>query len=82
MSRHNIILEFDLKNTNPELFDRLEKALKNHELFLAEWQRDGDKIRVLSEFSEIKAALFAAFENEELKKLPYVVIPFEEDVTA
>ncbi len=76
--RHNLILEFE--SSKPELLDKLENTAKSNELFLAEWGREGDKIRILSEFGEIKSMLFKDFSQDELKKLPYKIIPFEEEL--
>lgn len=77
MTRHNVLLEFSLVSSKLELFERLETICKNNELFLADWQREGDKIRILSEFGEIKSMLFKEFDQHELDLLPYVHVSME-----
>lgn len=77
MTRHNILIEFDVTHSKIELFERLEKVCKDNELFLAEWQREGDKIRILSEFREIKSMLFKEFDQFELDLMPFCHIPME-----
>jgi hypothetical protein len=79
MTRNNLLLEFT--SSNGSLLDRLETICKNNELFLAEWQRDGNKIRILSEMREINPMICKEFSQEELDKLTFVVIPFEENPT-
>jgi len=77
LSRQNILLEFT--SSKPELVDRLEKAFEKSWAWIVEFGREGDKVRVLSEFGEIKDVIFKNFKQEELKEIPYKVIPFEEE---
>lgn len=74
--RHNILIEFTLTDKN--LLNKLETVCKSNELFLAEWQKIGNNLRILSEFSEIKDMMFKAFNKNELKKLSYHFIPMED----
>jgi len=77
MTRNNVLLEFSLVSSKLELFERLETICKNNELFLAEWQREGDKIRILSEYGEIKQMLFKEFDQFELDLMPFCFVPME-----
>ncbi len=75
--RNNILLEF---YPSSKLINRLEKICKNNELFLAEWERQNNKIRILSEINEIKEILHKEFSNDEIKKLSFKSIPFMENL--
>lgn len=77
MIRHNVLLEFDVTHSKLEFFERLEKICKGNELFLAEWQREGDKIRILSEYGEIKSMLIKEFDQFELDLMPFCHVPME-----
>jgi len=77
MIRNNVLLEFDITHSKIEFFERLETICKSNELFLAGWQREGDKIRILSEYGEIKQMLFKEFDQFELDLMPFCFVPME-----
>ncbi len=56
----NILLEISTTTKGPEadkVLDIIEKNCKANELFIVDWQRQGDKIRIYSKFSEIIDAI-------------------------
>ena len=56
----NILVEFSAKNKGIEgqkALDMIEEDFKSHDLFLVDWQRKDQKIRVYSKASEIRNAL-------------------------
>ena len=73
--RNNVLLEFTSDNNN--LLDRLEKVCKSNELFLVEWQRQNNKIRILSTQSEIRSLIYDEFLQKELDQISFINIPME-----
>jgi len=60
MTRHNILLEITTKNKGilgKVALDMIEVNFKKHDSVLVSWKRKGEKIRVLSTYSEIMEAI-------------------------
>lgn len=80
MTRNNVLFEYSLMIDDKDgqiALDKLEESFKNHELFLAEWQRDKNKIRVLSTVDEIHAAIdLSKFTDIQRSRIQVRLIPF------
>ena len=60
MTRQNILLEITTKNKGilgKVALDMIEVNFKKHDSVLVSWKRKGEKIRVLSTYSEIMEAV-------------------------
>ncbi len=56
----NIMIEFSTTAQGEEadrILEIIEKSCKTNELFLVDWQRKGEKIRIYSKYSEIMKAV-------------------------
>ncbi len=52
----NVLLEFSAKNNGTQgqkAINMIEKNCQTNDLFLVGWQRDGQKIRILSKYTDI-----------------------------
>ena len=60
MTRQNILLEITAKNNGilgQVALDMIEVNFKRHDASLVSWKREGQRIRVLSTYSEIMKAV-------------------------
>ena len=78
MSRHNILVEFDVTHTKLDLHERLWSICEKNWAFLAGYQREGDLIRILSEYGEIKQMMFKEFDQFELDLLMFRIVRDDE----
>lgn len=77
MTRNNVLVEFDVTHTKLDLHERLWQACESSWAWLAGYEREGDLIRILSEWREIKQMMFKEFDQFELDLLMFKIIPME-----
>lgn len=72
---YNVLLEFSIKTPGAaanKVLDKMEENCKANDLFLVQWYRKGQKIRIYSKFSDIMDAIGKdKFTTSELGLIQY-----------